>query len=109
MTVLAYGQTGSGKTYTMGTSRSTITPSSSTQEGVIARAVDKIFARIDTLKTHYEFKVRAAFVELYMENIQDLLSDKGAIVDIREDPKQGVYIANLTEVPVDDPEAMYQV
>ena len=57
VTVLAYGQTGSGKTYTMGTSRSTITPTSDTQEGVIARAVDKIFAKIDDLKVHYEFKV----------------------------------------------------
>ena len=58
VTVLAYGQTGSGKTYTMGTSRSTITPTSDTQEGVIARAVDKIFGRIDDLKVHYEFKVK---------------------------------------------------
>jgi len=112
VTVLAYGQTGSGKTYTMGTSRSTITPSSDTQEGVIARAVDKIFAKIKDLDVHYEFKVRVAFVELYMEQLCDLLSTKADggnnAVDIREDPKQGVYIANLTEVPIKDSEEVFQ-
>ena len=69
VTVLAYGQTGSGKTYTMGTSRSTITPTSDTQEGVIARAVDKIFNKIDALKVHYEFKVNQREVQYLLFNV----------------------------------------
>ena len=92
----------------MGTSRSTITPTSDSHEGIIARSVDKIFDKIEDMKIHYEFKVQAAFVELYKEQLYDLLSDKDDnVVDIREDPRNGVYIANLTEVPVESPEAMF--
>jgi len=76
---------------------------------VVARAVDKIFAKIDDLKVHYEFKVRVAFVELYMENLCDLLSTKGEnVVDLREHPEQGVYIANLTELPISSSADMFE-
>ena len=50
----------------------------------------------------YSLKVRVAFVELYKETLYDLLSSKGkkedCAVDLREDPKSGVKIVNLTEV-----------
>ena len=80
MTVLAYGQTGSGKTYTMGTSRSTITPTSDTQEGVIARAVDKIFNKIDALKVHYEFKVSQRKVQQLFNNSKIKLSSSAGYI-----------------------------
>ena len=41
-------------------------------------------------------------MELYKETLYDLLSSKGkkedCAVDLREDPKSGVKIVNLTEV-----------
>ena len=49
-------------------------------------------------------KVRVAFLELYKETLYDLLSAKGrkedCSVDLREDPKAGVKIVNLTEVSI---------
>ncbi len=104
-TVLAYGQTGSGKTYSMGTAnKESETPAS--EEGVIPRAVRDIFNRIDELRSHYDFIVRVSFIELYKENLYDLLSTKSkkkedCAVDLREDPVKGVIITNLTEVVVD--------
>ena len=47
-------------------------------------------------------QVRVAFVELYKETLYDLLSPKDkkedCAVDLREDPRSGVTITNLTEV-----------
>ena len=88
-TVLAYGQTGSGKTYSMGTSPSEF--AADIDEGIIPRAVREIFSRMMEMQD-YMFSVRIAFIELYKEQLYDLLSSKGkkkeeCIVDIREDPK----------------------
>ncbi|CAD7952746.1 unnamed protein product [Amoebophrya sp. A25] len=63
-TVFAYGQTGSGKTHTMS--------GSAESPGVIPRAFGQIFARIQADEER-SFAVRVTFVEIYMENIRDLL------------------------------------
>lgn len=69
--------------------------------GVIPRAVADIFDAIHCMPDH-EFEVHCSFMELYQEQLYDLLSTKGReqnIVDIREDNKE-IIIPNLTEVPV---------
>ena len=102
---MAYGQTGSGKTYSMGTAnKEGKTPLD--EEGVIPRAMRDIFGRIEKLEDTYDFLVRVSFVELYKEQLFDLLSTKSkqkedCAVDLREDPIRGVIITNLTEVTVD--------
>ena len=70
-TVLAYGQTGSGKTFSMGTCCNQSTPIE--MEGVIPRAIREIFGKISTM-SDYDFTVRIAFIELYNEQLYDLLS-----------------------------------
>ena len=101
VTVLAYGQTGSGKTHSMGTAyKADIEPD---LEGVIPRAVRDIFQIIGD-KTDTEYIVRVSFLELYNEQLFDLLSSKprreDSMVDIREDGKGGIKIPGLTETPV---------
>ena len=61
-TVLAYGQTGSGKTYSMGTEAKDRSMNESgvkleANDGMIPRAVDLIFSRIQAMGKDYEFKV----------------------------------------------------
>lgn len=100
MTILAYGQTGSGKTHTMGTTFDGY--SEAEHLGVIPRAVNDIFENIDRMPDH-EFEVHCSFMELYQEQLYDLLSTKGReqnIVDIREDNNKEIIIPNLTEVAV---------
>lgn len=85
-TVLAYGQTGSGKTYTMGTG---FEPNAIDDEsqGIVPRAVHHMFNEIDRLKTlaeqqnqvKPEFQIRAQFLELYNEDIIDLLSSENHV------------------------------
>jgi len=109
VTVLAYGQTGSGKTYTMGTAYTSSVDRE--VEGVIPRVVRDIFNHIQTNKST-EFIVKASFIELYNEQLFDLLSQKprreDTIVDIREDVK-GIKIPGLTELPVQSLESTMTV
>ncbi|XP_050378693.1 kinesin-like protein KIN-14J [Argentina anserina] len=68
--IFAYGQTGSGKTYTMSG------PSiSSTEEwGVNYRALNDLFQISQTRKSSVEYEVGVQMVEIYNEQVLDLLS-----------------------------------
>ncbi|XP_063395660.1 kinesin-like protein KIF21A [Cydia fagiglandana] len=79
-TVLAYGQTGSGKTYTMGSGWEG-EDSDEDRKGIIPRAIRELFAgaeaRAESAREQGqlppEFSVQAQFIELYNEDIVDLL------------------------------------
>ena len=89
-TVFAYGQTGSGKSYTMGTTCATDDAASGT--GVIPKAMRDMFARIEAAKEQKETRVVATFVEIYGNEIKDLLAGDAG------DPYDGTHsIAGLDE------------
>ncbi|CAL0317032.1 unnamed protein product [Lupinus luteus] len=109
-TIFAYGQTGTGKTYTMEgeCKRAKSRPNGElpAEAGVIPRAVKQIF---DTLEgQNAEYSVKVTFLELYNEEITDLLVlediSKGALEDkqkkqlpLMEDGKGGVLVRGLEE------------
>ncbi|CAL4144988.1 unnamed protein product, partial [Meganyctiphanes norvegica] len=100
VTVVAYGQTGSGKTHTMGTAGQDA--AIDVGEGIIPRAVRDIFAGV-VERDSCEFLVKVSFIELYKEDLFDLLTNTSranSICNIHEDPSGGIKIANLSEVPV---------
>ncbi|XP_052893496.1 kinesin-like protein KIF21B isoform X2 [Anopheles moucheti] len=115
-TVLAYGQTGSGKTYTMGTGFERAVPEA--QEGIIPRAVRHLFEGIAQLQQNpYDengtylgavtFSVAAQFMELYNEEVIDLLDpyNKGArVFKIFEDSSGGISVAGATIKPLAGPQ-----
>uniref|UniRef100_A0A182W7T1 Kinesin motor domain-containing protein n=1 Tax=Anopheles minimus TaxID=112268 RepID=A0A182W7T1_9DIPT len=115
-TVLAYGQTGSGKTYTMGTGFERALPEA--QEGIIPRAVRHLFEGIAQLQQNpYDdngtylgtvtFSVAAQFMELYNEEVIDLLDpyNKGArVFKIFEDSSGGISVAGATIKPLAGPQ-----
>ena len=88
-TVFAYGQTASGKTFTMQGTKDAA--------GILQMAADTIFSRIEAESDTREFLLRASYVEIYNEEIRDLLNPKGA-VKIREDPTKGVYLDCKEEI-----------
>lgn len=45
-----------------------------------------------------QYKVSVSFLEVYNENIRDLLSDTEEYLDLREDPIKGPVVAGITEV-----------
>ncbi|XP_059207537.1 kinesin family member 4 [Centropristis striata] len=96
-TVLAYGQTGSGKTYSMGGTY-TSAQESDPSVGVIPRVIRRIFEE-RMKRTDCEFSLAVSYLEIYNEEILDLLcpsKDKPGL-SIREDPKDGIKIVGLTE------------
>ncbi|XP_048585388.1 kinesin heavy chain isoform X2 [Nematostella vectensis] len=88
-TLMAYGQTGTGKTYTM-----------MSRDGVCMQMVHKLFRRLVKDQQH-EYKVCMSYLQIYQEKIYDLLNSNHKLeMVLREDPKKGVYVENLTEYVV---------
>lgn len=73
-TIFAYGQTGTGKTYTMegGPRESDDGRKLSAQAGVIPRSIKQIFDTIEA--NNMDSTVKVSFLELYNEELTDLLS-----------------------------------
>ncbi|EFJ25368.1 hypothetical protein SELMODRAFT_414001 [Selaginella moellendorffii] len=102
--IFAYGQTGSGKTYTMWgvVHDPTSGKPPSAERGVTPRVFETLFSRIKEEETKNAekqlfFQCRCSFLEIYNEQIADLLEPRHKNLQVREDVKTGVYVDNLTE------------
>ncbi|XP_042943468.1 kinesin-like protein KIN-7O isoform X5 [Carya illinoinensis] len=94
-TVFAYGQTNSGKTYTM--------RGSATEPGVIPLSVRDLFKTIQQ-DVDREFLLRMSYMEIYNEEINDLLAPEHRKLQIHESLERGIYVAGLREEIVASPE-----
>jgi len=75
------------------------------QRGILEMAAIDILNLIAETSDR-DFLVRVSFVEIYNENIRDLLSDAAdSSVAIREDPRKGVY-CEASEVVIADFESI---
>ena len=101
-TLFAYGQTGSGKSYTMFGSEqdpSKFNPNKvSAQAGIIPRAIRDIFK--ETSRNNVD--IYCSFIQIYNENIYDLLRDwkMDKPLAIHEDRIHGIYVEGLSEYAV---------
>ncbi|KAF1328281.1 Kinesin-like protein, partial [Globisporangium splendens] len=92
-TVFAYGQTGTGKTHTM---QGNLSPDDD-MAGIIPRCVRYIFDALQSMSQEYSVKV--SFLQLYNEELKDLLAPESKKLRLMEDPKRGgIYCQNLLEV-----------
>ena len=96
-TVFAYGQTGCGKTFTM-----MGIVDDPNLKGIVPNAFSHIFGYIKTEGESKRFLVRCSFVEIYNEEVRDLLGDNSKKLDIRENPKKGTFIKDLNYVTIKD-------
>ena len=92
-TIFAYGQTGSGKTFTM------FGPDiyDEKQSGIIPRAANQIFSYWDNDSDTKEVDVRCSMLEIYNEDLRDLLNEDPVELKIKECPKKGIYVDGLSE------------
>ena len=74
----------------------------SPEAGLIPRAAAQLFGAIERAR-HGRFLLRVSFVQLYRENLSDLLAPASGALHIREDPSRGVFVEGLTEVAVRSP------
>ncbi|KAH9892101.1 kinesin-domain-containing protein [Xylariomycetidae sp. FL2044] len=71
-TIFAYGQTGTGKTYTMSGDMTDTFGILSDAAGIIPRVLHSLFNKLDMENT--ESFVKCSFIELYNEELRDLIS-----------------------------------
>ena len=120
--VFAYGQTSSGKTYTMqgggdlsaggsdGNGNGNGNGGADGGGGILHLAAEEIFRRAEELRDQRAFLVRVSFLEVYNEEVRDLLhaggggadgDDRSNVLAIREDPRRGPFV-NCHEAIVSD-------
>jgi len=98
-TVFAYGQTGTGKTHTMEGDLS-----DPVRYGVIPRTTDAIFNALRK-KKYKSYKVTCSYLEIYNEELSDLLAypDSNTKIEILN-KKSGTFCRGLTEKEVNSSE-----
>ncbi|KAF8803825.1 kinesin-like protein [Phlegmacium glaucopus] len=92
-TVFAYGATGCGKTHTIS--------GTDTDPGIIYMTMADLFQRIEDRKDEWSVEVMVTFLEIYNEEIRDLLAEPGSHtarggLSIRED--KTVKVVGLVEL-----------
>lgn len=114
-TIFAYGQTGSGKTFTMQGPMTEANLIDFNQRGLIPRTFEYLFECIRAEEEETgggrEFLCKCSYVEIYNENIFDLLEISGSAgtCSLREDIKRGVYIEGAKEEIINSPSEAYEV
>ncbi|ORY10686.1 P-loop containing nucleoside triphosphate hydrolase protein [Clohesyomyces aquaticus] len=94
-TIFAYGQTGTGKTYTMSGDISDILPLPDAA-GIIPRALNSLFNKLEEQES--ENSVKCSFIELYNEELRDLLSaDDSVKLKIYDDNNKKGHSATLVQ------------
>ncbi|XP_046596920.1 kinesin-like protein KIF19 isoform X2 [Neodiprion lecontei] len=101
-TVFAYGATGAGKTHTM--------VGSPSEPGVMVRALNDIFLAAQKLPTNVEFAVTMSYMEIYNENIRDLLNPGTGYLELREDSRgRNIQVSGLSEISTNSTEEVMQL
>lgn len=92
-TIFAFGPSGSGKTHSLF--------GSSKDKGLIPRCCETLFFN---LSNTVEYTVKCSFVEIYRENLRDLLRENSRenlreenSLRIRQDSKKGMYVQGCIE------------
>ncbi|XP_028161559.1 kinesin-like protein KIF19 isoform X2 [Ostrinia furnacalis] len=83
--VFAYGATGAGKTHTM--------------TGLMSRALNHLFTSIAESDNPKAYEVKMSYIEIYNENIRDLLNPSAGPLELRDEGGSGApVVAGLSEV-----------
>lgn len=104
-TIFAYGQTGTGKTYTMSGDMTETLGMLSDEAGIIPRVLQQLFRKLELDDT--EHCVKVSFIELYNEELRDLLSvEETAKLKIYDDASRkghaGTMVQGMEEKHIKD-------
>ena len=66
-------------------------------EGIMPRAFNQIFEMINSDSEQTQFLIRASYLEIYNEEVRDLLSKNPKNkLELKEKPDSGVYVKDLS-------------
>jgi len=93
-TIFAYGQTGTGKTYTMSGDMTDTLGLLSDAAGIIPRVLYSLFQKLES--EELECSVKCSFIELYNEELRDLLSaDENVKLKMYDDSNRKCHSATV--------------
>nr|CAG4718946.1 unnamed protein product [Naegleria fowleri] len=92
--MMMYGETGSGKSFTMN--------GTSNQLGIIPRTITELFHIIDMHRCFCEVKLRLSIVEIYNNDVRDMLSSNAST-------EKETYSPELKYCPVQDEQHLRQL
>eukprot|EP00741_Cyanophora_paradoxa_P005961 tig00000955_g5779.t1 len=105
-TVFAFGQTGSGKTYSMSGAEHVILSKNyagaDARDGIIPRSMQFLYQQLQReAEAGGMFKVRMTYLEIYNEQVRDLLNPGGGALGVRWTRNKGFHVdaVNFTECP----------
>ena len=75
--------------------------------GVMLNTFLNLFSKVELLSRDREYKVNLSYLEIYNENIRDLLNPGKEGLDIREDPQRGMIVAGLSEILASSTKAVF--
>lgn len=55
------------------------------------------------------YNIRVSFLEIYNEQIRDLIVVSRDVLDLWEDPEKGITVAGLSEIEVESPEDVMEL
>ncbi len=64
------------------------------------RTLNDLFIKMEKIKVVKEIEIKVSYLEIYNENIKDLLTSDDKNLDLREDPIKGVCVHNISEMDV---------
>ncbi|KAG2487699.1 hypothetical protein HYH03_013698 [Edaphochlamys debaryana] len=104
-TIFAYGQTGTGKSHTM---EGKDEPPE--LRGLIPSTFRYVFDIIARDSGTKEFLVRSSYLEIYNEEVRDLLGkDHSKKMELKESPDRGVYVKDLSQFVCKNYDEMFKV
>ena len=65
--------------------------------------LEELFRRVNQENLTEKFEITMSYLEIYNENIKDLLSGKGDALEIRDDGAKGIVVAGITSVTTRSP------
>ena len=68
--------------------------------------LQELFKKMKTVskESRRNYNIRVSFLEIYNENLRDLIMISPEVLDLREDPVKGTTVAGLSEIEVESPE-----
>ena len=77
--------------------------------GIMFRSLNDLYNKIEKQKIIKDFIIKVSYLEIYNENIKDLLSADDRNLELREDPIRGVIVNAITEVLVNSTNEILQL
>ena len=114
-TIFAYGQTGAGKTFTIqgeGCEEYALSVKQNYHlRGILPRCFEFLFSSISEQisKKNAQYLIKCSYLEIYQEQINDLLDQNPRNLQLREDMKKGVYVEGLIEETVSNVMETYEM